>query len=244
VEEIYNWHYQNERYLRNEEPLARVALVYSQQTAAYYGGDQARAKVEDHTLGFYQALIEARIPFEMVHDRLLDSAHVDRFRTLLLPNIAALSDGQCAQLREYVERGGRIVATHETSLYDEWGVRRKDFGLAQLFGASYGGKVEGPMQNSYLTVEKDAATGQFHPILKGLEDAGRIINGAHRVAANPLRKAAYAPLTLVPRIPICPWKKSFRACRRPISRKSSCRSLGAAAWFISPGTLTARSGKC
>jgi hypothetical protein len=209
VEEIYNWHFQNQRYLRNEEPLARVALVYSQQTAAYYGGDQARAKVEDHTLGFYQALIEARIPFEMVHDRLLDSAHVDRFRTLLLPNIAALSDAQCAQLREYVERGGRLVATHETSLYDEWGVRRKDFGLSQLFGASYGGKVEGPMQNSYLTVERDADTGQFHPILKGLEDAGRIINGVHRVAANPLRKAAYAPLTLVPSYPDLPMEEVF-----------------------------------
>ena len=43
VEEIYRWHHGAERYLRNEEPLARVALVYSQQTAHYYGGEQARA---------------------------------------------------------------------------------------------------------------------------------------------------------------------------------------------------------
>ena len=34
----------NERYLRNERPLARVAMVYSQQTAAFYGGEHARDK--------------------------------------------------------------------------------------------------------------------------------------------------------------------------------------------------------
>src|SRR5215831_5963708 len=119
VEELYGWHYRNERYLRNEESLARAALVYSQQTAKYYGGPQARQKVEDHTLGYYQALIEARIPFEMVHDGLLDQAAIDRFQVLVLPNIAALSTAQCGQLRDYVRRGGGIVATYETSLYDE-----------------------------------------------------------------------------------------------------------------------------
>ena len=41
VEELYGWHFRNERYLRNEEPLARVAMVYSQQTAHYYGGEHA-----------------------------------------------------------------------------------------------------------------------------------------------------------------------------------------------------------
>ena len=118
VEELYSWHYKNEKYLRNEKSLARVAMVYSQQTATYYGGEQARQKVEDPALGFYQALIEARIPFEMVHDKLLDAAHVDQYRTLILPNIAALSTAQCDQLRQFVERGGSLIATHETSLYD------------------------------------------------------------------------------------------------------------------------------
>ncbi len=81
VEELYAWHFRNERYLHNVAPLARVAtMVYSQQTAQYYGGEHARQKVEDHTLGFYQALIEARIPFEMVHDRLLDAARLAPFK--------------------------------------------------------------------------------------------------------------------------------------------------------------------
>ena len=73
VEEIYQWHYANQGYLRNERSFARVAMVYSQQTASFYGGEEARAKVEDPALGFYQALVEARIPFEMVHDHLLDA---------------------------------------------------------------------------------------------------------------------------------------------------------------------------
>ena len=179
VEKVYDWHFRNERYLRNEAPLARVAMVYSQQTAHFYGGAQARAKVEDHALGYYHALIEARIPFEMAHDGLLDAAHIDQFKALILPNIAALSDAQCRQLREYVARGGAIVATHETSLYNERGVRRADFGLADLFGASYDGAVDARMQNSYLRLEGEP--GRRHPILAGLHDAERIINGVARV---------------------------------------------------------------
>jgi hypothetical protein len=209
VEDLYNWHYRNERYLRNEQPLARVAMIYSQQTATFYGGDQARTKVEDHTLGFYQALIEARIPFEMVHDHLLDADHTSQFRTLILPNIAGLSGQQCSQLRQFVERGGSLVATYETSLYDQWGVRRDDFGLADLFGASATGPAEGPMSNSYLNIEKDVRTGQYHPILAGLEDAGRIINGVHRIPARPRSKDGYSPLTLVPSYPDLPMEEVY-----------------------------------
>jgi hypothetical protein len=236
VEKIYDWHWRNEKYLRNEEPLARVAMVYSQQTGSYYGG-----KVEQHIDGFYHALIEARIPFEMVHDRLLggkaagggtagvdevdevepvdevDSVrstafrrpgafslstrnekkstgppeggtpNVDRFKVLILPNIAALSDAQCEQLRQYVKRGGSLVATYETSLYDEWGKKRPDFGLADLFGVSFAGKSEGPMRNSYLRIER-GPNGELHPLLRGLESAERIINGVNRLECSPERR--------------------------------------------------------
>ncbi|HWC96124.1 MAG TPA: alpha-amylase family protein [Candidatus Sulfopaludibacter sp.] len=201
VEDVYTWHFRNERYLRNERPLARVAMVYSQQTAQFYGAGQARQKVEDHTLGYYQALVEARIPFEMVHDQLLDAAHVDAFQVLIFPNIAALSDAQCRQIREYVGRGGSIVATYETSLYDEWGVRRNDFGLADLFGATYGGAVDARMQNSYLRLQGP------HPLLAGLEDAPRIINGVARVHTRGTD--ASAPLTLIPSYPDLPMEEVY-----------------------------------
>ena len=209
VEDLYVRHHRWERYLRNEAPLARVAMVYSQQTATFYGGEQARAKVEDHTLGWYQALIEARIPFEMVHDRLLDADHLAPLKTLILPNIAALSEVQCEQLRAFVRRGGSLIATLETSLYDEWGVRRDDLLLSDLFGVRCAGAVEGPMQNSYLRLERDPATGAHHPLLKGLEDARRIINGVYRLPVEGLYPFANPPLTLVPSYPDLPMEEVY-----------------------------------
>src|SRR5262249_46824630 len=138
-----------------------------------------------------------------------DPAHIDRFKVLILPNIAALSDQQCNQLREYAQRGGSIVATFETSLYNEWGVARKNFGLADVFGATYNGRIEGPMQNSYLTVEKDPATGEHHSILAGLEDAERIINGVSRVDVNAIQNPSNTPLTLIPSYPDLPMEEVF-----------------------------------
>ena len=203
VEEFYNWHYRNEKYLRNEESLAKIAMVFSQQTAHFYGGERAQAKVEDHSLGFYQALIEARIPFDMVHDQLLDEDHLARFGTLILPNVAALSDRQCRQLTAFVERGGSLIATYETSLYDEFGVQRKDFGLAPLFGASYQGKIDTQLHNSYLNIEKP------HPLTRGLENATRIINGVNWVHVKATSPLTANPLTLVPSYPDLPMEEVY-----------------------------------
>jgi hypothetical protein len=209
VEDVYTWHHRSEPYLRNTDPLARVGMVYSQQTASFYGGEQARQKVEDHTQGYYQALVEARIPFEMVHDRLLDAEHLAGLKTLVLPNIAALSDAQCQQITDFVARGGSVVATHETSLYDEWGVSRPDLGLADLFGVTYEGSIEGPMQNSYLRLEQDPQTGARHPLLEGIEGTERIINGAYRVRVTPTSPSPNPPLTLIPSYPDLPMEEVY-----------------------------------
>jgi len=225
VEEIYQWHHRAEAYLRNEEPLARVGLVYSQQTARFYGGERAQQKVEDHAMGMYHALIEARIPFEMVNDGLLAADHVDRFKLLILPNIAALSDEQCQLLREYVARGGSLLATYETSLYTEWGKERKDFGLFDLFGASYKGQKQGPMRNSYLSLEKDPRTGQYHPILAGLENAGRIINGVHRLEVEAHEELP-SPITLIPPYPDLPMEHVFPRVPKTDIREVYLRELG------------------
>lgn len=207
VEQLYRWCADVEPYLRNERPLARVGLVYSQQTAWFHRSAIAREAPEHAELGWYHALIEARVPFEMVHDQLLDSAHLAGLKTLILPNLAAMSDAQCEQLRRFVAGGGGLIATLETSLYDERGVKRRDFGLADLFGVSFGGRMEGPMRNAYLRLEHGAAGD--HPLLRGLEDAPRIVHGVWRLDVQPNREFAQVPLTLIPSYPDLPMEKVY-----------------------------------
>jgi hypothetical protein len=208
VEDMYRRYARWEKYLRNERPLARVAIVYSQQTAWFHG-----AAVEDHINGWYQALIEARIPFEMVHDRLLDDTHIAQFKTLVLPNIAALSRNQCDQLVAFVRNGGSVIATHETSLYDESGAKKDGFGLAVLFGAQFAGPGEARMQNTYLQLHHAAPHGQS--LLRGLENAPRIIHGVSRLDVKPLGEHQPAPLTLIPGYPDLPMEKVYPRAEAP-----------------------------
>ncbi len=235
VDRIYQVHYRNERYLRNIAPLARVGMVFSEQNRNY-GGETWQQRSGDHSLGMYHALIEDRMPFEMVNDRLLDMEHLKPFKLLILPNIAALSKEQCDQLRKFVEGGGSLLATFETSLYDEEGRRRIDFGLADLFGVSYDKNVEGPMQNSYLRLKKDPATNQFHPVLKELEDAYRIINTVHRVKVIP-RSSFPGPVTLIPTYPDLPMEDVYPRIPETDIRELYLRDVGKGRIAYFPGDI-------
>ena len=235
VDKIYQVHYRNERYLRNIAPMARVGMVFSEQNRNY-GGETWQQKNGDHSLGMYHSLIEDRMPFEMVNDRLLDMEHLKSFKLLILPNIAALSNEQCDKLRKFVTDGGSIVATFETSLYDEAGRRRIDFGLADLFGVSYDNNVEGPMQNSYLRLKKDPATNQFHPVLKDLEDAYRIINTIHQVKVIP-RSSFPLPVTLIPSYPDLPMEDVYPRVPETEIRELYLRDIGKGRIAYFPGDI-------
>jgi hypothetical protein len=225
VERIYQWHFTHERYLRNESPLARVALLLSEQTAAEHPGVAPGDRHEDHVLGMYHALVESRVPFEMVHEAVLTPERLDPFKLLILADAAALSDAQCHAIRDYVGRGGSLLATFSSSLYDETGRRRDNFGLADLLGVSFAGRVEGPMQNSYLSLDADPATGKRHPILAGLEDTPRIINGAFRLDVRPTAEFP-SPLTLIPTYPDLPMEDVYPRVAHTTTRELFLREVG------------------
>jgi hypothetical protein len=218
MEPINRWHRANEQFLVNRTPVATVGVVWSQQNCDFYGRDDADLLVEQPWRGITQALIRARIPYLPVHADHVER-DTERFDVLVLPNLAALTDGQVAAVRQFVERGGGLLATGECSLRNEWGEPRADFALADLFGAHVLEKsaenrirrkwaVE--TQHSYLRLEsgadlqKSGSSGAGrHAVLKGFEDTDLIGFGG---MLEPLRLDASAQvlLTFVPPFPVYP----------------------------------------
>ncbi|HKZ37220.1 MAG TPA: beta-galactosidase trimerization domain-containing protein, partial [Chryseolinea sp.] len=171
----------------------------------------------------------------MVNDRLMDPEHLKPYKVLILPNIAALSDKQCDQLKKFVETGGSLVATYETSLYNEEGKPRTEFGLSDVFGVSYSQGVEGPLQNSYLRLKADES-GKFHPVLKDLDNAYRIINGTHQV--NVTSKNTFpSPVTLVPTYPDLPMEDVYPRSGDTDIRELYLREVGKGRVAYFPGDI-------
>jgi len=90
--------------------------------------------MHETTQGIYDALLRGRFAFDFVHEDRLEPERLSKYRALLLPNIAMLSDRQCQQIRDYVQSGGSIMASFETGLYDENLNQRSDFGFADMLG--------------------------------------------------------------------------------------------------------------
>ncbi len=236
VSDMYQVYYRGEKYLRNTASLARVGVVYSEQTDRNYGGKAWQQKSRDHQTGMYHALVEARVPFEMVNDQLFEPENLKAFKLLILPNIAALSTKQCDQLRKFVEQGGSLVATFETSLYDEDGKQKADFGLADIFGVSFNKTVDGPLRNSYLRLKADPATKQFHPVLKGLEDAYRTINTVYQVNVTPKGEFP-SPVTLIPTYPDLPMEDVYLREPEGNTRELFMREAGKGRVVYIPGDM-------
>jgi hypothetical protein len=190
---FFQWLAKHESHFYNRRSIADLGVVLSQRTHSFYRpptGGQSRFVTTESMQGLYYALLEGRYLFDFVHEDDLGSESLAKYRALLLPNIALLSDEQCRQLRAYVERGGSLLATFETGLYDERGNPRSDFGLGDVFGIQRAGDRQPPMGNASM-----ARIERRHEILRGFANTNWIAGAEFWL---PVKAAGDPVLTVVP----------------------------------------------
>lgn len=122
----------------SQEPWA--ALLVSEQTRQFYAHGNIMERWLSHALGVYRMGMEEHLPINLITELDLKPEFLSRYKVLILPNVACLSDRQVGVIREFVKNGGGLVATCETSMFDEIGRPRTDFALQDVFGTSYGGR--------------------------------------------------------------------------------------------------------
>ncbi len=228
---VFKWYKDNSEYLLNRKPVANVGLVWTQENTEFYGRDRAEELVELPWRGMTHALLRARIPYIPVH-----ADHIDRdsgqFDVLVLPNLAIMTNEQMAAVRRFVDRGGSLVATGDTSLYDEEGDARSDYGLSNLFGAHLvtapskrvipSDKFAHDAYHTYMRLtpelraqvtgphikKEPPVAGKRHPILRGFEETDIVPYGG---LLEPLRLDAGAevPMTYIPQFPTYPPETAY-----------------------------------
>jgi len=109
------------------EDLAPVAVLRSYPSITYNNADAGLSAIL-----FEQALIQSRIPFRIICDEHLAELSQSNCKVLILPNTECLSDEQAVHIREFVAKGGGVVATEQTGLYDAWRRSRVEPALHEL----------------------------------------------------------------------------------------------------------------
>ncbi|HLN27227.1 MAG TPA: alpha-amylase family protein [Gemmataceae bacterium] len=142
--EVFRQVGERERWLTRTTPLPWAGLLVSEQTRQFYAYKDIADRFLPHVYGAFRCGLETHLPLAPINDWDLTPEALSRYAVLVLPNAAALSDAQTAAVRSYVQAGGGLVATGETSLCDELGRRRRNFALADVLGVDYQGTPKAP----------------------------------------------------------------------------------------------------
>jgi hypothetical protein len=153
---------------------AKIALVFSWATRKYSGGGDQRWL--DEFAGWARLLIEEHLPFDIVTaERIADAATIAQYDLVILPNTSHASPRFCSAVGDYVAAGGRILATAETSLWDEKGGRRSDYALGDVLGISWRDSIEGHFAIE-RPVEPEPASGEFQRVVTTGKATARYVN--------------------------------------------------------------------
>jgi hypothetical protein len=121
-----SFYHNNFEHYANTDNIADVAILRSFPSMAY-----SNYNTHQSTILFEQVLIQCKIPFDIICDKNLPDLF--KYSVLILANQECLSNAQLELIKEFVLQGGGLVATENSSLYDEWRRERESFGLKDLF---------------------------------------------------------------------------------------------------------------
>lgn len=192
LQEVMNRQGRWAEYFDDAKSAAKTALVYSRFTMDNYAGDSPEKKYLDHFRGYYLALMENHIPFDILSDKFLCSKNLDKYSVLVLPNTACMSDDSAEAVRKFARDGGTVITTFETGMFDEMGKKRDKPLFEEAFGGEYLGYTRDNLKSSYANIEISD-----DEMLKGIGDTDILPNDGSMVLFRP-DASRTVPLTLIP----------------------------------------------
>ena len=132
---------------------ARVAVMWSQNTANNYAasvgdsdfvaarkaGAEERGDHFGEMMAIFDILVRNHIQFDLIDEVSVQNGTIKQYDTVILPNVACLSDETARLISEYVRDGGNILANFDVATYNEDGSATGISKLSDVLGIS--GKI-------------------------------------------------------------------------------------------------------
>jgi hypothetical protein len=145
-QEYIKFFHQNFDYYHDFDNVADVAVLRTFSTMGFNND-----RPQQSTILFEQALIQAKIPFDIIFDKNLND--LSKYSVLVLADQECLSNEQLDLIRKFVKKGGGLVLTEHTSLYNEWRRRRREFGLNDLLAIEAPEWIDSEIPEAVLNME-------------------------------------------------------------------------------------------
>jgi hypothetical protein len=133
-----------EPWLMNTRSVPDIAVVFSVKTKRLFEWD-----ADDTSLAAYYGSLKGLVKMLLESGRHFDLLTEDAFqrrareyKVVILADTACLESETVAGVRDFVEGGGAVIATGDSSLMGSDGQRKGNFALGDVFGVDYRGESE------------------------------------------------------------------------------------------------------
>lgn len=203
--EAYTFLAEHEELLKTQVQKPDVGIYYSKPSRDLFAKDEEKTDGYGVFIkGVEGLLIEKHVQYTFCPDIDFCLDRIKHLKVLIIPNGACMPQIHIDTIMEYVKEGGGLVASYETSLYDEKGRSREDFGLKELFGCSFTGIKKDTEHDCYQMVREE------HAILNGINNTSLLVNDGTTLLCVPLKNEGYKSIcTYVPIIPNQPPEKAW-----------------------------------
>lgn len=155
--------------------------------------------------GWYQALLEGRVPFDLLPEWKLATETVRRYKVLILPSQTCLRQESLDALKEFVANGGGLVACFEAGTKNLWGEKHDSGKWSELMGVLRVDEPPPPLRHCYLRILEQQRS---HPLLNGFDNTD-ILPGATYLSRVEKVGDTEALCDFVPTYPVHPPEKVY-----------------------------------
>ena len=134
IRDIFHYHAAHESDYIGLEPVADVLLIKS-------GGGEYN--------GWFRTLVEGHFLFDVMLPEAATARPISKYKAILLPDLSAMSDELAARLDAFVNVGGTVIATGQTSFRDSLRASRQEPAMRCL-GVERILSIRENMRSSYL----------------------------------------------------------------------------------------------